>query len=276
MRIYAARYYPADGSLRRCIHADPKRMQKGCRRHQNFQPYQTVTILVYHSPEDKVNLMAFSTISCYVFCTPRCYISKSWEVGICNTYQVRLLVGSDNLSSRDFQMLMLFERIQVILQYLEIKEQTTGYFYLPDKLAVGYPRKRSLFTPYPQCRSLIQFYEQIHNHLYGGTDIPITGMLASLNLIRRKYFSELHYQLPHLRPLKQFRRIFGQLYGRIQYRCVVIGLDIRQYFAHQPIINTVNYLSTCNCNLTTVFRMESPIVEINNYVFIPHYLKKPL
>ena len=240
MRIYAARYYPDDGILRRCVHAEPTRMRRGRKRHQELQPYQSVTISVYKTSEDQVNLMAFSTISCYVFCTPRCFISKSWEVGICNTYQVRLLVGSSNLSSRDFQMLLLFERIQVILQYLEIQEQTTGYFYLPEKFHVTYSRKLKHYVPHSKCHALIHFYGQMHNYLYGGASISVTGMLASLNLIRRGYFNDLHYQAPQTPPLKQFRHIFGQLYGRIQYRCVAVGLDIRQYFAHQPMINMVS------------------------------------
>jgi len=240
MRIYAARYYPDDGVLRRCAQAETKQKRRGCkRRSPPLQPYQTATILVYHSPVDKVNLMKLSTISCYVFCTPRCYISKSWEVGICNTYQVRLLVGGENLSSRDFQMLMLFERIQIFLQYLEIQEQTTGYFYLPDKISSSFYRKLPCYESYPQCRALIRFTKQINNYLYGGEELSVTGMLASLNLIRREYFNELHSQSPYAHSLKQFRRVFGQLYGRIHYRCTVIGMEMRQYFAHQPLINKV-------------------------------------
>ena len=242
MRIYSTRHYPDDGVLRRCTQVDPLGKNPDRGNNRDARSCLSATVLVYANSEDKVNLAALSVISRYVFCTPRCYISKSWEVGVCNTYQVRLLVGGENLSSRDFHVLMLLERIHVFLQYLEIQEQTTGYFYLPDRLNVNYQRPRARFVLYPPCRSIISLSDRIHDYLYGGHMTSVTGMITDLCLLRYAYFNELHISPASNPSLRQFHRVLGSIYGKIHHRFIINGLKLRQYFAHQPLSTEVRIL----------------------------------
>ena len=87
---------------------------------------------------------------------------------------------------------MIFEHLQLFLQYLERPEQTTGHFYLPDVLSKPYRRNLKLPETRKRNYRLDCFRLDISSYLYGGEGFSPTGMLATLNLMRTKYFNGIH------------------------------------------------------------------------------------
>ena len=74
---------------------------------------------------------------------------------------------------------MIFDYLQLFLQYLEIQEKTTGHFYLPDVLSKPY--RRNLKLPETRKRNLRLdcFRLDISSYLYGGESFSPTGMLGT-------------------------------------------------------------------------------------------------
>ena len=211
---------------------------------ERTQPYQTMTFVELSGSVDRMNLVSMSTISRYVFCTPRCYLSKSWEVGICNSYSVQFLVGGSNLTSYDLHVVMVLEQMQVFLQYLEIQEQTVGHFYLPDVLSKSYRRKLKLPDVRRYSVRLDCFLKDMVSYLYGGENISPTGLLATLNLMRHEYFNGVHTSTVNgPRSCRRlYHKVIGTLYGIVKYRLQSFGLHTRQYYGHMPLSPRVIYV----------------------------------
>ena len=246
MRLYSYRFHPADGELRSCYRLQG-RLKRKRRRDRNepedrVQPYQSVTFAKLEGESDRLNLVSLETISRYVFCTPRCYTTKEWEVGVCNSYTIQLLVGGSNLASHDLHLLMVFEQLQSFLQYLEIREQTNGYFYLPDDLSKPYRR----VMRFPEIRGvnlrLDGFRTDICSFLYGGDLVSATGLMATLNLIRHDYFNGIHTTANNgpNSVCRIYRKVLGKLFGAVRFRTQSLGLVTRQYYGHMPLVPRVS------------------------------------
>ena len=124
MRLFMLRLYPVDGGLRMLNRNGlEEKSRTFCRKRryggvlkEELQPHQGSVFEDVTGMMDRVNVISLGTISTHVFCTPRCYMTKSWEVGVCNTYQLRYLCGGASPTSFDIHVIMVFEIIQVFLQ----------------------------------------------------------------------------------------------------------------------------------------------------------------
>ena len=245
MRLYNLRYFPDDGSLqllrrKDCTYVRQKlKRKRRCNgeRVEEKRPHQRIMFEDVTGTEDRMNVPYMGTISSYVFCTPRCYMTKSWEVGICNTYQLKYLCGGAAPTSFDIHILMVMEGIQVFLQQMEIREQTVGYFYIPDDLCgwIGLPKWCKMIPD--SCRGLWRLIDSMQKHMMGDdTGMSITAMLAHLNITRRSYFNDLHMdvRLGTRSPHKIFLKLLGYLYGKLVGRILQKRLILRQYFGRCP------------------------------------------
>ena len=246
MRIYSFRNFPADGGLRSCLRADDsfrpnKRDSDGQRRSESVQPYQDSAFEIVSGGTDRINVTHLRTISGYVFCTPRCYTTKSWEVGICNSYYVRYLCGGASLTSFDLHVILVMETIQVYLQQIEIREQSVGYFYIPDELCLSFKLPR---VPAPIPESCQKLWKLLLSMKRGKKveEMTVTSMMAQLNSVRREYFQDLHLDVkmatksPHRLSLK----MLGHLYGKIIGQSRATGIIVRQYFGQCPLQKQVH------------------------------------
>lgn len=249
MRLYSIHYHEEDGKLRNCRHL--KTDNGGClpplkrktKRNLRGEPVcpprsqQRCTFMLVISAEDRVNIISLGTISRHVFCTPRCYVTKSWEVGVCNTYQVKYLCGGESPSSFDMHILMIMECLQIYLQYHEIRDQTVGYFYLPDDLFVGnWAIKYKGEIPH-SCQSLWSLL--LSMQLYSRQDdngMSITAMLAHLNILRHSYFGDLHLdgELRKGTSHRVFLKLLGSIYGKIVGKLRSQNVILRQYYGNCP------------------------------------------
>ena len=252
MRLYILRYFPVDGELRLLRRKDlniefyvlSRKRANGGERQVELRPYQRSLFDSVIGSEDRMNVIYLGTISNHIFCTPRCYVTKSWEVGVCNTYQVKYLCGGTSPTSFDIHILMVMEGLQVFLQQMEIREQSVGYFYLPENLCgwIGVPRG---YDDLPAaCSDIWELILSIHKRLINDdTGMSVTAMLAHLNLTRRSYFNGLHLETQQgaKAPRKIFLKLLGYLYGRLIYRIKKNQLVLRQYYGHCPFHSTVIY-----------------------------------
>ena len=244
MRLYSFRFFPDDGRLRSCLRTGDeiqvfksrKRDAGGRARMESVQPYQGSTFVIINGGIDRVNVIQLSTISGYIFCTPRCYTTKSWEVGICNSYLVKYLCGGNSLTSFDLHIILVMETIQVYLQQMEIREQSVGYFYLPDNLQRHMPLPRVLKEVPSPCRKLWCLLRSI---CQDGKEMQmsVTAQIAQLNIVRREYFQDLHLDpsLTRGSAHRSFLKMVGFMYGRIVGQLKNIGVVLRQYFGQCPI-----------------------------------------
>ena len=248
MRLYSFRQIPDDGCLYYCLRnkngalsmKNCKRDYNGHARRESIQPYQAAVIEVVTGGEDRVNVTYLQTISGYIFCTPRCYTTKSWEVGICNSYQLKYLYGGRSPTSFDFHILMILELVQVYLQQIEIREQSVGYFYVPDNLqvALGLPRK---LTEIPEgCRKIWNLILSL-NQSGKNIGMSVTAKIAHLNIIRREYFNDLHLDtnLTKGSAHRLFLKLLGHLHSRIGGLLQTRDIIIRQYYGQCPFQDQV-------------------------------------
>ena len=247
MRIYLLRFYPTDGRLRMLRRGKldseetkfrRKRGHDGVQK-EELQPHQKSVFEDVTGMEDRMNIIRLGTISIHVFCTPRCYLTKSWEVGICSTYQISYLCGGSSPTSFDIHVLMALECVQVFLQQMEIREQSVGYFYLPDNLdfQVPLPVFVSESNVPDSCKGILQLICALRKKMMGeGDGMSITAMLAHLNLVRRSYFNDLHLDanLAVGTAHKIYLKLLGYLHGKLIYRLQKMGLILRQYYGHCP------------------------------------------
>ena len=247
MRLYSFRLFPDDGKLHSCLRSSNqlplslgksrnlKRDKDGLIRAESVQPYQAATFAEVNGGTDRVNITYLQVISGYVFCTPRCYTTKGWEIGICNSYQVKYLYGGESPTTFDMHLLMAMEIIQVYLQQIEIRDQSVGYFYLPDDLRQSFKKPRIADTIPVSCRKLWELLESLHCK---DTDMSmsITAQLAQLNLIRREYFNDLHLEVDLSKKSNHrlFLKILGCLFGQVKGLLKSKNIKLRQYYGHCP------------------------------------------
>ena len=245
MRLYSIQYHVEDGRLRNCRQI--KTDHGGClpslkRKITGMvtgepRSQQRCTFMHVMSAEDRVNVISLQTISRYVFCTPRCFITKSWEVGVCNTYQARYLCGGASPTSFDMHIIMVLECLQVYLQYNEIRDQTVGYFYLPDELLeINWVPEFKTDVP-ALCQPLWQLIQSMQSYSHrDGHGMSITGMLAHLNLLRRTYFDDLHLDnnLKKKSAHRTFLKLLGFIYGRLISVLQRKNIILRQYYGNCP------------------------------------------
>lgn len=244
MRLYSFRLFPEDGRLYGCLrNLEGINLEKrGCKRGsdgrlrlESVQPYQADTIVPVMGELDRVNVTFLRTISGYVFCTPRCYTTRSWEIGVCNSYQLKYLCGGKSPTSFDFHLLMIMEIIQVYLHQMEIKQQSVGYFFVPDDLrkAIRLPR---VHTPVPESSKKLWSLLSSMSQTNFDVGMSVTAQIAQLNLIRREYFNDLHLDtdLSKKSPHRVFLKLLGYLYGKVLGHLRSCDIIIRQYFGRCP------------------------------------------
>ena len=255
MRLYSFRLFPEDGRLHNCLrnrNGSPlapktsknlKRGSDGHLRAESVQPYQANTFTSVSGGADRVNVTYLQVISGYVFCTPRCYTTKSWEIGVCNSYQIKYLCGGESPTTFDLHILMIMEIVQVYLQQIEIRDQSVGYFYLPDDLRWSFGLPKIAEAIPGSCRKLWELLESLHCN---DTDVcmSITARLAQLNLIRREYFNDLHLDtnLSRKSPHRLFLKMLGHLFGKIGRLLETKNITLRQYYGHCPFRKQVSVL----------------------------------
>ena len=246
MRLYSFRNFPSDGELRNCLRASNstrlgKRDFYGQNRSESVQPYQGNNFEIVSGGLDRVNVISIQTISGYVFCTPRCYTTKSWEVGICNSYSVRYLCGGASPTSFDFHIILVMETIQVYLQQIEIREQSVGYFYIPDELSLKFNMPRVVGTVPSSCQKLWKLLLSMRTGEQD-RDMSITSMIAQLNLVRREYFRDLHLDIALKKGSSHrlFLKLLGHLYGKVIGQSKRNGIVVRQYYGQCPLQKQVS------------------------------------
>ena len=247
MRLFILRLYSADGGLRILSRAGSGE-EKKCGRKRRYggvlkeelQPHQGSVFEDVTGVMDRINIISLGTISTHVFCTPRCYMTKSWEVGVCNTYQLRYLCGGASPTSFDIHVIMVMEVIQVFLQQIEIRDQSVGYFYLPDDLSfhLALPSNNCQQNMPASCKGLWKLILSMSKRMKGIDDgMSVTAMLAHLNLTRRSYFNDLHLDTNFSKGSahKVFLKLLGYLHGKIIYQLQQKRLKLRQYYGHCPM-----------------------------------------
>ena len=251
MRLFMLRLYPVDGGLRMLNRNGlEEKSRTFCRKRryggvlkEELQPHQGSVFEDVTGMMDRVNVISLGTISTHVFCTPRCYMTKSWEVGVCNTYQLRYLCGGASPTSFDIHVIMVFEIVQVFLQQIEIRDQSVGYFYLPDELnfCLVLPSIVPQQCMPTSCGGLWKLIVSMSKRMAGNDDgMSVTAMLAHLNLTRHAYFNDLHLDanFSNGSDHKLFLKLLGYLHGKIIHQLQRKKLKLRQYFGHCPL-NTV-------------------------------------
>ena len=251
MRLYSLRYHAEDGQLRNLRRA--KGSQIECHdtsskrrkiKKDYLRPHQGSSFEDVTGTEDRMNVVHLHKLTTYVFCTPRCFTTKSWEVGICNTYFVRYLCGGKSPSSFDMHIMMVMECMQVYLQYVEIRDQSVGYFYLPEDLRL--PMKMKTIQTAQSCKHLYRLLELLVNIAYGDTaGLAVTHALSQLEVVRMEYFNDLHLQpdLSKRSAHRSFLKMLGMVYGRILCLLDNAGIVLRQYYGQCPVLELVSW--TC-------------------------------
>ena len=235
MRLYSYKYHFFDAVFRPCLLAmlENPLSDEFCSAH----PYHCAVDSL-----EKRNLLSLVCLEELIFCTPRCYETKSWEVGLCNHYLACFRVGNLRLTSSDFHVIQIFELTQAFLHAMEICEQPGLHFQLyglrrgkssrkrrcPDRLLVeGHKLNTDLF------RLVTDYYTYMD---LPASSLSCTQLLQRLVEIRSSYLTAYHLnglQWYNSRRL-HCTRLLGLLYGAVVRDSKRFGLVSRQYlrFGH--------------------------------------------
>ena len=176
-----------------------------------------------------------------VFCTPRCHVTRNWEVGISQEYTVAYLVGSKYLTSFDFRVLQTMEVIQLFLHALEIQEQSGPRFdfYVSFcRINSGRIYRRCLLDHgdslnKPLVALLVRMCRQLYAYLYSlESTISSTQLIEDMNRVREIYFRDYHLN-QELKAESEHRcilQLLGRLHGIVKGRTKEMGLKNRAYY----------------------------------------------
>ena len=198
-------------------------------------------VLDVYGQDDKIGLVQHQKLESQVYCTPRCHITRSWEVGLYNGYLFYLLVGRNQLTSFDFHVCQTIEIIQVFFHALEIQEQSGPRIFLYGsfcQLKTGRAKNSPAFMQNSDSETLLSrslgvLVMDLKNYLHSATTgHSATGLLQSLENLQSDYFRTLHLASSESERMQRrlFLRRLGYLHSLVQRRCAEMNLVIRRYF----------------------------------------------
>ena len=176
-----------------------------------------------------------------VFCTPRCHVTRSWEVGLSQEYMVTYLIGSEYLTSFDFRVLQTMEIIQLFLHALEIQEQSGPRFefFIPFCRSDGGRKfKRCSYDAGDNLNNsliilLNRMCIQLRIYLNStSSEVSSTQLIADLDMVREIYFRDYHLNFD-LKAGSEHRiilRLLGRLHGIVKSRSKEMQLIYRHYY----------------------------------------------
>ena len=230
MRLYTYRYHYFDDTFRPCLLSMLETVvaDESCSAH----PYHCAVESL-----EKRNLLSLVQLQDFVFCTPRCSETRSWEVGLYHNYLACYRIGGLRLTSCDFHVMQIFDLVQAFLHAMEILEQSNFSFQLYG-LRRGFSSRlrrcspRLLVAEHPLNSQLYQLVSQYYTYMdLPDSPLSCTHLLDQLCIIRKSYLSGQH--LDGLRDFGSKRiyctRLLGLLYGSVLRDSKKLGLVSRQY-----------------------------------------------
>ena len=185
----------------------------------------------------------FESLSIKVYCTPRCYSTKNWEVGYYQTYRISIL-AQRRLVSADFHLLQVIDQLFTYLQAVDIYCDGGDRFLLSG-LELGSSRKRM-----PRwIRQIFRQYQSQSHHVYSLTSgflellrgqitsSRLSFMQSELELVRDRLFTSYSegetVHAVDFRMRKLYQKMVGYLYGLVLAQIQQRGLVLRQFLRYQ-------------------------------------------
>ena len=249
MRLFVERHSVLDGQFHQCFswpvltgtlsRHSRSRLLRRIRRNQRRQ----YGFRQFYSQQEKI------------FCTPRCYVTKNWEVGYYQSYRFdaprdRLVVTSD------FHLLQVIDQLNVYLHAMDIRTTRGSRFLLTEMNSPGQRYRlpkwlNRIFREYhPQSHFIVSLVMEFLSLVYQTpTAEKLSSVLSQLEMARDRYFivfeaSETNFPMDStLR--KYYQKMFGYLYGVVLGQIRGHGLAIRQYIRYEDALITVSILPLC-------------------------------
>ena len=182
-----------------------------------------------------------------VYCTPRCYTTGGWEVGVNQCYDLTYLIGSNSPTSFDMNVLQVFDQLIVVLQTLMIKYRHGSLFYIPNVMVLQKECKQTQYIPLfsPMIQEMQKLCNAIGRVLSISTcrDADHAQLLDVVQTLKSRYFQDLHMDLD--RSSNSEHRYFLKLLGQIQSRLMGLyrkeKLTVRQYLRGSSSTRKVKY-----------------------------------
>ena len=227
MRLFSDVEQRIDGKFKRCYCRVPT--LESTHRGSIFRTVQKTEV-------QSVDVVGIADHFSRLYCTPRCYSTRSWEVGLCQLYTLTLLSGSDKISSAEMHIVQILEQLQLVFHAAEIRDQSGAIFYLPQALCQSkiyrlrkwYKKMMLRFDIEPYLNFCMLAMECLYNE---ATPERLSGLIAWIKISRYRYFHETNTS--NRRGVgTEYRaatKIIGFVYGLVLGRLKKLKLVLRQY-----------------------------------------------
>ena len=234
MRLFTERFVLANESFRLC--GTSKFVSRSQEKIETFEDV--------HGAEDKIGLVMLIKKRTEIYCTPRCHFTMSWEVGLCQDYLVKYLIGSNKLTTYDYHVLQSFEVVQTFLHAIEIQEQSGPHFHLYGSFC-RYRKtwlKRTITRMQMRInvadavvKALFEVLVDLMKYLYSDVSrVSATALVTRFEFSKQQYFDGHHIGQPEAARGTGYTRVLGMIHGAVLGRLRQMKLVLRRYYRQGP------------------------------------------